>query len=79
WDLFRDIDANQAPLEPSEGVGQAHRGFYGAAQALREFVVIYLDKFHNGQTLIITGHSLGGAIALLLAEMLRRRDGFVYD
>ncbi|MFW0754220.1 lipase family protein [Pseudomonas sp. H11T01] len=71
WDLLRDIDAQQVPFE--EGVGQAHRGFYLAAKAIRGFVVTYLDKFYSGQKLIITGHSLGGAVALLLAEMLRRR------
>ncbi|MGY2290429.1 lipase family protein, partial [Pseudomonas sp. SDO528_S397] len=77
WDLLTDIDARQVPFE--EGTGQAHQGFYGAAKVAYDFATHYLDKFHNGQTLIITGHSLGGAIALLLAEMLRRRDGFVYD
>lgn len=77
WDLLTDIDARQVPFE--EGVGQAHQGFYGAAKVTYQFVTTYLDKFHSGQKLVITGHSLGGAIALLLAEMLRRRDGFTYD
>ncbi|WP_442969130.1 lipase family protein, partial [Pseudomonas sp. PGPR40] len=39
---------------------------------MKAFVLRYLDKFHTGQKIIICGHSLGGAIALLLAEALRR-------
>ncbi|MFY9959759.1 lipase family protein [Pseudomonas sp.] len=78
-DFFRDIDAEQVPINKEDGAGQAHRGFYEAAQAVREFSITYLDKFYSGQKIIITGHSLGGAIALLLAEMLRRREGFTYD
>ncbi|WP_375154762.1 lipase family protein [Pseudomonas sp. PDM25] len=77
WDLLTDGDAKQEPFD--EGVGQVHRGFYGAAKVTYDFVTTYLDKFHSGQKLIITGHSLGGAVALLLAEMLRRREGFTYD
>ena len=77
WDLLTDIDAKQVPFE--EGAGQAHQGFYGAAKVVYDFATTYLDKFYSGQKLIITGHSLGGAIALLLAEMLRRREGFTYD
>ncbi|MCY1428624.1 Lipase (class 3) [compost metagenome] len=44
-----------------------------------DFVVEYLEKFYAGQKLLICGHSLGGAITLLLSEMLRRREGYTYD
>lgn len=70
-DFLRDADARQVPFE--EGVGQVHRGFYGAAKKTAAFVTRYLDRFYAGQKLLICGHSLGGAVALLLAEMLRRR------
>ncbi|WP_440973758.1 lipase family protein [Pseudomonas koreensis] len=71
-DGVRDADALQVPFE--EGEGQAHRGFYQAAKKAAAFAISYLDRFYAGQKLLICGHSLGGAITLLLAEMLRRRS-----
>lgn len=76
-DAFRDADALQVPF--TEGDGKVHRGFYGAAKKAVVFARSYLDRFHAGQKLLICGHSLGGAVALLLAEMLRRREGFDYN
>ncbi|MGF6208473.1 lipase family protein [Pseudomonas frederiksbergensis] len=69
-DFVRDTDAEQVPFE--EGIGKAHQGFYKAYKAISKFVQVYLDQFHVGQKIIICGHSLGGAIATLLAEALRR-------
>jgi len=76
-DGLRDADALQVPF--TEGDGQVHRGFYEAAKKAAAFVVSYLDRFYTGQNLLICGHSLGGAITLLLSEMLRRRAGFNYN
>ncbi|MCQ4313557.1 lipase family protein [Pseudomonas stutzeri] len=71
-DASRDADARQVPYE--EGQGQAHRGFYRGFQAAKPFVERYLNAFYTGeQTLVVCGHSLGGAIALLVAEWLRRK------
>ncbi|WP_313600057.1 lipase family protein [Pseudomonas sp.] len=69
-DVLRDADAHQVPVV--DGIGKVHKGFYEAYRAMREFVLHYLDQFHDGQRIVICGHSLGGAIALLLAEGLRR-------
>lgn len=70
-DGLRDVDARQVPYV--EGEGQAHRGFYNAFLAVKPFIERYLSAFYiNGMTVIVCGHSLGGAIALLLAEWLRR-------
>lgn len=77
FDGWRDADALQVPFE--EGVGKAHRGFYEAYRAIKTFVQSYLDEFHTGQKVIICGHSLGGAIAFLLAEALRRHPEVTYD
>ncbi|MCQ4242941.1 lipase family protein [Stutzerimonas stutzeri] len=70
-DILRDLDARQVPY--AAGNGQAHRGFHDAFLAAKTFAQRYLEAFYTGeQTLIVCGHSLGGAIALLLAEWLRR-------
>ena len=76
-DGIRDANAHQVPF--TEGVGKAHEGFYQAYRAMRDFVLRYLDQFHSGQRIIICGHSLGGAIALLLAEGLRRAQDRNYN
>ncbi|MFL1526576.1 lipase family protein [Pseudomonas sp. O230] len=75
-DGLRDADALQVPFEDTDS--KVHRGFYESAQTAYEFVVNYLEKFYAGQKLMICGHSLGGAVALILSEMLRRRPGFDY-
>lgn len=70
-DTGRDLDARQVPYE---GVGQAHRGFHGGFLAAKSLVERYLEAFYTAEhTIIVCGHSLGGAIALLLAEWLRRK------
>ena len=73
-DAWLDADANQVPFE--QGDGKVHNGFYRAAKVAYTFVVDYMGKFYNGQKLVICGHSLGGAVALLLAEMLRRNKRY---
>lgn len=71
-DILRDMDARQIPYGEGGGNGQAHRGFHGAFLAAREFVTKYLRAFYRPeQSIIVCGHSLGGAIALLLGEWLR--------
>lgn len=76
-DGLRDADASQVPFGETDS--KVHKGFYESAQTAYEFVVIYLEKFYAGQKLMVCGHSLGGAVALLLCEMLRRRPGFNYN
>ena len=74
-DALRDMDAKQVPFLADEGgQGNAHRGFYNSFEVTRKFVERYMNAFYTGnQTIMVCGHSLGGAIALLLAEWLRLR------
>ena len=74
-DILRDLDARQVPYLADEGgIGNAHRGFYRSFEIARKFVERYMDAFYTGnQTIMVCGHSLGGAIALLLAEWLRQK------
>ncbi len=70
-DFLRDADARQVPHV--DGQGKIHRGFHAAFLVARTFVERYMDAFYRkGQTILVCGHSLGGAIALLLAEWLQR-------
>lgn len=72
WDALRDGDAEQVPVK--DGVGKAHKGFHEAYEVLQPFVVKYLARFRtNNQRVVVCGHSLGGAIALLLAEWIRNK------
>ncbi|MBV4458271.1 lipase family protein [Pseudomonas sp. COR58] len=70
WDAWRDVDAKQVPIEG--GTGKAHQGFYEAFMALRPFIERYVLRFRTDQKILVCGHSLGGAIALLLSEWLHR-------
>jgi pimeloyl-ACP methyl ester carboxylesterase len=76
-DAWLDADAHQVPFE--EGDGKVHNGFYRAAKVSYTFAVKYLEKFYSGQKVVICGHSLGGAVALILAEMLRRDTQYSPD
>jgi len=76
-DALRDANAHQVAF--GDGFGKAHEGFYKAYRAMRDFVLLYLDQFYAGQRVLICGHSLGGAIALLLAEGLRRTPDRDYN
>lgn len=51
--------------DPFFGI-KAHRGFARCAIAILPEVVDIVDA-HQGRRLVITGHSLGGAVAILLA------------
>ncbi len=65
-----DLDV-QLQVDESLGI-QLHLGFSSAAKSAYEDVMPYLDKSKPIQT---TGHSLGGAIAVIVAMYLQR-DGF---
>lgn len=70
-DWLRDFDARQVPIE--NGIGNAHRGFYEAFCIAQKFTKTYLERFHReDHNIIVCGHSLGGAIALLLADYVRK-------
>lgn len=71
-DFLCDDDALQVPF--AEGEGKVHRGFYEAARRAYGFVCACLDRFYAGQSVLVCGQGRGGAIALILAQMLRRRS-----
>lgn len=67
-ELLADTDTAQVRFPYAKSAGRTHRGFtrlYG--QAVRDMVLRYLREQSGNKTLLITGHSLGGAIATLCA------------
>jgi len=65
-DVLTDVHAESAPFH----VGHAHRGILCSAQyldrELRDFVK-NISRSHEDWEIVITGHSLGGAVATVLA------------
>ncbi len=67
-DWFQDTKADEVDF--SEGSGQVHKGFYECFLFVRE-KIDEIFKVQSGKEIIITGHSLGGAIATILAAYIR--------
>jgi triacylglycerol lipase len=64
-----DLDAQQIPVDQSFGVsGYIHEGFANAFASLWQPIQAAVTEFQdNAQSLWITGHSLGGALAMVTA------------
>lgn len=58
--------ANLNVLTTTRPYGTVHRGFLGAFQVVEQKLIALLDQF-PGRRLLLTGHSLGGALALICA------------
>ncbi|WP_350576968.1 lipase family protein [Pseudomonas sp. HY2-MNA-CIBAN-0224] len=69
-------DLEPVPFE--EGAGRVHRGFYHAAMRLYERVSACLNNGFGGHKVLMCGHGVSGAIALILCQMLRHRDVQLY-
>jgi hypothetical protein len=55
----------------SFGPGHVHEGFYKAFLSIKEKVSAYYDDNGQNKNVIVTGHSLGGAVATLIAAYLK--------
>ncbi|MFE5921546.1 lipase family protein [Streptomyces sp. NPDC056468] len=68
-------DATTPPRPGPAGTGHVHHGFAEALDSVFPKVKETLAEFHdNGQTLWFTGHSLGGALAMLAGCRLYMED-----
>jgi predicted lipase len=71
-------DATTPPWPGPGGKGYVHHGFAEALQAVWPQVRAAVDEFRdNGQTVWFTGHSLGGALAMLAGARLHFEEPYV--
>jgi Lipase (class 3) len=73
-DLISDLSVISD--EWTEGTGRVHLGFAKAARTVLPPVQHWIDQYASHSTLIFTGHSLGAAVATLLASVLRPKRLF---
>ncbi len=67
--VFRDIDTVLVDWNVgSQKVGKMHQGFLGHWQSLKPWVLEFLPKATN---YLVTGHSLGAAVATIAASELK--------
>jgi triacylglycerol lipase len=65
WDWIDDLDAVAVPYLPVPGAGFVHMGFQLVYEHIRSNVGRILKKCGQAQRVVVTGHSLGGAAAIL--------------
>jgi hypothetical protein len=70
-DWLKDFDFLPAPYAPAPGGGTVHDGFQFVYLAVRENLIALVNKYSVGyEDILITGHSLGGALCALAAPDL---------
>jgi hypothetical protein len=73
-DLFDDACFVLTPWQGDSG-GQVHLGFKAAFERIRPLLQEAIDRHAPDRPLWITGHSLGGTLAVLAADALRNVQG----
>lgn len=73
---FKDIaaDLKAFPVPSSTGIGKVHRGFKESAEDVWEPLLDKIKQYGKKRTIWICGHSLGAAMATLVAFRLQRTD-----
>ncbi|MCX7921978.1 MAG: lipase family protein [Clostridia bacterium] len=64
-DLDSDLDIFQMPYPYVENTGNTHRGITNIYQSTRDNLIEELNRLSPSKKLFITGHSLGGDLAIL--------------
>ncbi|NGQ95789.1 lipase family protein [Brevibacillus sp. SYP-B805] len=71
-----DQDLYQVPFPFVRNAGKTHRGFTCIYQSARNELIRELNKLSTTKRLMVTGHSLGGGLAVLAALDLAVNTGF---
>lgn len=73
---FADIksDLNALPVPSSTGIGKVHKGFKNSVDNIWPQLQDQLKEYGKTRTIWCTGHSLGAAMATLLAYRLQRTE-----
>jgi len=75
-DWLSDALASQVDYPYAKSAGKTHRGFTEIYQTARDQILTSLRGKNAGKALYITGHSLGGALAVLCAMDAASNTGF---
>jgi len=79
-DWVADFDALFEPYRYVQDAGQVHRGFQTIYDAVHDSVKAGIGAALNGcDTLLVTGHSLGGALAVIAAPDFAKNLNLVPD
>lgn len=78
WDWINDLDAVAVDYAAVPGSGHVHMGFQLVHEHVRQSVARLLATGCKGvQRILVTGHSLGGAVAILSGFLLAKTVGVV--
>jgi triacylglycerol lipase len=71
-DIVADLDAR--PVASSSGVGFVHRGFKTSVDNVYPTLKVIAEQYGKSHTIWCTGHSLGAAMATIVAYRLQRAE-----
>lgn len=72
-DFFRDLDFAKVTVGDEKRKRRVHRGFYTGYLSVCQDILKFKDSFSKDTTLILSGHSMGGALAVICAYDLKTR------
>jgi len=76
WEWIEDIDAAPVPFIPNPGAGLVHMGFQLVYEHIRSSIEgLVKTKCVGASRILVTGHSLGGAVAVLCGYDIARNYG----